>query len=81
MRKCRVGKAIGSHYRNYADMFETMSLLDIVAWTVGTAAFSAAVGYVFGKIAEYACDKIGGDFITEDSVKTYAEKHTEDIEK
>ena len=58
MRKCRVGKKVAKLYRNYANMFETMSLLDIVSWTVGVAAVSAAAGWAAGKIAEYVCDKV-----------------------
>ena len=80
MRKCRVGKKLGNYYHSYGDMFEKMSLLDIIAWTIGYAAVSAAAGYIFGKITEYACDKIGGDVVTKDQVTHYTEKHTDNNE-
>jgi hypothetical protein len=79
MRKCRFGKMLGKYYHNYGDMFEKMSLLDIVAWTVGSAALSVAVGWAFGKIVECTCEKllIGDD--SKDPV-TETEKDPDDDE-
>ena len=77
MRKCRIGKRMANHYRNYANMFETMSLLDIVSWTVGAAAVSVAAGWALGKIAECAIDKVE-DYNNIGTIDPDAEKHTDD---
>ena len=73
---------MANYYRNYADMFETMSLLDIVSWTVGVTVVSAAAGWALGKIAECAIDKIGdyGDIVTKDPVTQYKTENGVDDE-